>query len=97
MKRQLKHLWFHCVGYSAAKALTRKKAAGSIPALLLPSGQPSRSPNSFSRFAGDEGLKKEKAGHSPVVLDSPLTTANRQIVIPWMRVEPSIDNEECYC
>ncbi len=37
---------------------------------------------------------KEKAGDRFVALDSLTTTNTGKIVIPRMRVEPSIDNEE---
>ena len=53
-----------------------------------------RSLNSFSRLQEMSGLK-EKAGDRFVALDSPFNHCEQgKIVIPRMRVEPSIDNEE---
>lgn len=48
----------------------------------------------FFAFAGDE-WSEEKAGDRFVALDSPFNHCEQgKIVIPRMRFEPSIDNEE---
>ncbi len=65
----------------------------SIPHIIVTSAT-LRSLNSFSRLQEMSGLK-EKAGDRFVALDSPFNHCEQgKIIIPRMRVEPSIDNEE---
>ncbi len=86
------HLWFHCVGIRVSDQLERLLWR-SIPHIIVTSAT-LRSLNSFSRLQEMSGLK-EKAGDRFVALDSPFNHCEQgKIVIPRMRVEPSIDNEE---
>ncbi len=86
------HLWFHCVGIRVSDQLERLLWR-SIPHIIITSAT-LRSLNSFSRLQEMSGLK-EKAGDRFVALDSPFNHCEQgKIVIPRMRVEPSIDNEE---
>lgn len=86
------HLWFHCVGIRVSDQLERLLWR-SIPHIIVTSAT-LRSLNSFSRLQEMSGLK-EKAGDRFVALDSPFNHCEQgKIVIPRMRFEPSIDNEE---
>ncbi|MFP1591038.1 hypothetical protein ACLB1M_08610 [Escherichia coli] len=86
------HLWFHCVGIRVSDQLERLLWR-SIPHIIVTSAT-LRSLNSFSRLQEMSGLE-EKAGDRFVALDSPFNHCEQgKIVIPRMRVEPSIDNEE---
>ena len=86
------HLRFHCVGIRVSDQLERLLWR-SIPHIIITSAT-LRSLNSFSRLQEMSGLK-EKAGDRFVALDSPFNHCEQgKIVIPRMRVEPSIDNEE---
>lgn len=65
----------------------------SVPHIIVTSAT-LRSLNSFSRLQEMSGLK-EKAGDRFVALDSPFNHVEQgKIVIPQMRYEPLIDNEE---
>ncbi|VDZ95052.1 ATP-dependent helicase [Salmonella enterica subsp. enterica] len=65
----------------------------SVPHIIVTSAT-LRSLNSFSRLQEMSGLK-EKAGDRFVALDSPFNHVEQgKLVIPQMRYEPTIDNEE---
>ncbi|WP_370611731.1 ATP-dependent DNA helicase DinG [Citrobacter meridianamericanus] len=86
------HVWFHCVGIRVSDQLERLLWR-SVPHIIVTSAT-LRSLNSFSRLQEMSGLK-EKAGDRFVALDSPFNHVEQgKIVIPQMRYEPLIDNEE---
>ena len=86
------HLFFHCVGIRVADQL-EKLIWRSVPHVVVTSAT-LRSLNSFSRLQEMSGLK-EKAGDRFVALDSPFNHCEQgKLVIPRMRYEPLIDNEE---
>lgn len=86
------HIWFHCVGIRVSDQLERLLWR-SVPHIIVTSAT-LRSLNSFSRLQEMSGLK-EKAGDRFVALDSPFNHVEQgKIVIPQMRYEPLIDNEE---
>ncbi|WP_163304679.1 ATP-dependent DNA helicase DinG [Enterobacter ludwigii] len=86
------HLFFHCVGIRVADQL-EKLIWRSVPHVVVTSAT-LRSLNSFSRLQEMSGLK-EKAGDRFVALDSPFNHCGQgKLVIPRMKYEPLIDNEE---
>ncbi|AEW72782.1 putative ATP-dependent helicase dinG [Enterobacter ludwigii] len=86
------HLFFHCVGIRVADQL-EKLIWRSVPHVVVTSAT-LRSLNSFSRLQEMSGLK-EKAGDRFVALDSPFNHCEQgKLVIPRMKYEPLIDNEE---
>ncbi|MDI8988268.1 ATP-dependent DNA helicase DinG, partial [Salmonella enterica subsp. enterica serovar Anatum] len=86
------HVWFHCVGIRVSDQLERLLWR-SVPHIIVTSAT-LRSLNSFSRLQEMSGLK-EKAGDRFVALDSPFNHVEQgKLVIPQMRYEPTIDNEE---
>ena len=86
------HLFFHCVGIRVADQL-EKLIWRSVPHVVVTSAT-LRSLNSFSRLQEMSGLK-EKAGDRFVALDSPFNHCEQgKLVIPRMKFEPLIDNEE---
>lgn len=86
------HVWFHCVGIRVSEQLERLLWR-SVPHIIVTSAT-LRSLNSFSRLQEMSGLK-EKAGDRFVALDSPFNHVEQgKLVIPQMRYEPTIDNEE---
>lgn len=86
------HVWFHCVGIRVSDQL-EKLLWRSVPHIVITSAT-LRSLNSFSRLQEMSGLK-EKAGDRFVALDSPFNHVGQgKILIPQMRFEPLIDNEE---
>lgn len=86
------HVWFHCVGIRVSDQL-EKLLWRRVPHIIVTSAT-LRSLNSFSRLQEMSGLK-EKAGDRFVALDSPFNHVEQgKIVIPKMRVEPSMENEE---
>ncbi len=86
------HVWFHCVGIRVSDQLERLLWR-SVPHIVVTSAT-LRSLNSFSRLQEMSGLK-EKAGDRFVALDSPFNHVEQgKIIIPQMRYEPLMDNEE---
>lgn len=86
------HVWFHCVGIRVSDQLERLLWR-SVPHIIVTSAT-LRSLNSFSRLQEMSGLK-EKAGDRFVALDSPFNHVEQgKIVIPQMRYEPLMENEE---
>jgi len=86
------HVWFHCVGIRVSDQL-EKLLWRSVPHIVVTSAT-LRSLNSFSRLQEMSGLK-EKAGDRFVALDSPFNhVAQGKILIPKMRYEPLMENEE---
>ncbi|WP_297202415.1 ATP-dependent DNA helicase DinG [uncultured Pluralibacter sp.] len=86
------HVWFHCVGIRVSDQL-EKLLWRSVPHIVVTSAT-LRSLNSFSRLQEMSGLK-EKAGDRFVALDSPFNHVEQgKILIPKMRFEPLMDNEE---
>ncbi len=86
------HMLFHCVGIRVSDQL-EKLLWRSIPHIVVTSAT-LRSLNSFNRLQEMSGLK-EKAGDRFVTLDSPFNHVEQgKIVIPQMRYEPLIENEE---
>jgi ATP-dependent DNA helicase DinG len=86
------HVWFHCVGIRVSDQL-EKLLWRSVPHIIVTSAT-LRSLNSFSRLQEMSGLK-EKAGDRFVALDSPFNHVEQgKIVIPQMRYEPLMENEE---
>lgn len=88
------HVWFHCVGIRVSDQL-EKLLWRRVPHIVVTSAT-LRSLNSFSRLQEMSGLK-EKAGDRFVALDSPFNHVDQgKIIIPRMRVEPSMENEELH-
>ncbi|MTH47681.1 ATP-dependent DNA helicase DinG [Intestinirhabdus alba] len=86
------HVWFHCVGIRVSDQL-EKLLWRSVPHIIVTSAT-LRSLNSFSRLQEMSGLQ-EKAGDRFVALDSPFNHVEQgKIVIPQMRYEPLMENEE---
>lgn len=86
------HLLFHCVGIRVSDQL-EKLLWRSVPHTVVTSAT-LRSLNSFQRLQEMSGLK-EKAGDRFVTLDSPFNHVEQgRIVIPQMRYEPLMENEE---
>ncbi|MFE4109101.1 ATP-dependent DNA helicase DinG [Kosakonia sp. YIM B13611] len=86
------HLLFHCVGIRVSDQL-EKLLWRSVPHIVVTSAT-LRSLNSFNRLQEMSGLK-EKAGDRFVTLGSPFNHVEQgKIVIPQMRYEPLMENEE---
>ncbi len=85
------HVWFHCVGIRVSDQLERLLWR-SVPHIVVTSAT-LRSLNSFAP-AGDERSEGE-SGDRFVALDSPFNHVEQgKIIIPQMRYEPLMDNEE---